>query len=98
MHGPAEVHRVTQKSVEIVIGKLASDEELRRRFRHNRLATLRSLAQEQGLELTTVEVASLEGADADAFERLAEALDPRVQKASLRPNGAARGARDEESR
>jgi len=88
---------LTQRSVEIVIGKLASDEELRRRFRRDRLATLQALAQEQGLELTKVEVASLEGADVDAFERLAEALDPRVQKASLKPNGDARGGRGKES-
>jgi hypothetical protein len=76
---------LTQKSVEIVIGKLASDDELRRRFRRDRLATLRSLQQEQGLELTTVETASLVTADLDAFERLARALDPRVKKASLKP-------------
>lgn len=87
---------MTQKSVEIVIGKLASDEELRRRFRQDRSATLRALAQEQGLELTMVEVASLEGADADAFERLAEALDPRVQKACLKPNGEARAPQAKE--
>jgi hypothetical protein len=89
---------VTQRSVEIVIGKLASDEELRRRFRLDRTATLRALAQEQGLELTGVEVASLQGADVEAFERLAEALDPRVQKASLKPNGDARRSGSKESR
>ena len=84
---------MTQKSVEIVIGKLASDGELRDRFRLDRLAAIRSL-QEQGLELTAVEVASLVGIDPSAFDRLAAALDPRVQKASLRP---AAGGRDEES-
>lgn len=82
---------MTQKSVEIVIGKLASDEELRGRFRRNRQATLESLREEQGLELTAVEVASLMASDVDAFERLAEGLDPRVQKASLVPGAAGRG-------
>jgi hypothetical protein len=87
---------VTQKSVEIVIGKLASDEELRHRFRQNRRATLRSLHEEQGLELSAVEIASLEAADVEAFERLASALDPRVQKASLKPNGQRPGRRGKE--
>lgn len=84
---------MTQKSVEIVIGKLASDEELRRRFRGDRLATLQSLQHEQGLELTAVETASLVTVDLEAFERLARALDPRVKKASLKlePIGAAEG-------
>jgi hypothetical protein len=89
---------VTQKSVEIVIGKLASDEELRRRFRRNRVETLRALQQELGLELTAVEAASLEAVDAEAFERFASALDRRLQKASLKSSGdsavGSRGGRD----
>jgi hypothetical protein len=79
-----EVVKVTHKSVEIVIGKLASDEELRGRFRQDRGAAIRWL-QEQGLELTPIEAASLSAVDAGAFERLAAALDPRLQKASLKP-------------
>jgi hypothetical protein len=75
---------VTQKSVEILIGKLASDEELRGRFRRNRRETLRAM-QDNGLELTALEIEALAGVDASAFERLAGALDPRLQKASLKP-------------
>lgn len=74
---------MTQKSVEIFIGKLASDEELRSRFRQDRLAAIRQL-QNEGLDLTPLEVASLVAADADAFDRLADA-HPRLQKASLHP-------------
>ena len=73
---------MTQKSVEIVIGKLASDEALRAAFRRDRAATLRALAA-QGLELTALEIAALAGVDVGAFDRLADALDPRLQKASL---------------
>lgn len=80
----AEDNKVTQKSVEILIGKLASDEELRDRFRQDRRAAIDKL-QSEGLELTTLEVESLVAADADAFDRLADALDPRLQKASLHP-------------
>jgi len=85
---------VTQKSVEILIGKLASDEELRARFRRDRRAAIRSLERE-GLELTTLEITSLIAAEAEAFERLADALDPRLQKASLKPAG--RRSRKKES-
>lgn len=87
---------MTQKSVEIVIGKLASDEELRDRFRSDRTATLRSL-QEEGLELTAVEVASLAAVEPAAFERLASALDPRVRKASLSSVPRRRGGGAKES-
>jgi hypothetical protein len=77
-------NKVTQKSVEIFIGKLASDEELRDRFRQDRRAAIDKL-QSEGLELTALEIESLVAADADAFDRLADALDPRLQKASLHP-------------
>ena len=90
----AEVNKVTQKSVEIFIGKMASDEELRDRFRRDRLAAIRQL-QEEGLELTALEVDSLMAADADAFDRLADALDPRLQKASLHPASEPRGQKAE---
>ena len=75
---------MTQKSVEILIGKLASDVELRGRFRRSGRETLRAM-QESGLELTALEIEALAGVDVSAFERLAGALDPRLQKASLKP-------------
>ena len=74
---------MTQKSVEIVIGKLASDEDLRAAFRGNRTAAIRSL-QQQGLELTPLEVASLNRLEVDALDRLASTLDPRLKKVSLK--------------
>jgi hypothetical protein len=81
---------MTQKNVELVIGRLASDEDLRALFRRDRRAALRAL-QGEGLELSAVELDSLMAADSAAFDRLAAALDPRLQKASLRPpNGRAR--------
>jgi len=86
---------VTQKGVEILIGKLASDEDLRAGFRRDRRAAIRSV-QREGLELTTLEIASLSTAEVDAFDRLADALDPRLQKASLKPAGR-RGRKKESS-
>jgi hypothetical protein len=44
------------------------------------------------LDLTPLEVASLVSADADAFDRLADALDPRLQKASLHPEQSSQKA------
>ena len=73
---------MTQKSVETVIGKLASDEALRAAFRRDRMAAIGSL-QREGLELTPLEVGSLARLEVDALDRLAETLDPRLKKVSF---------------
>ena len=75
---------MTQKSVELLIGKLVSDEELRNRFRGEPLATLEALRRE-GLELTELEVRALLSLGSQELEDLAGSLDPRLQKASLKP-------------
>jgi hypothetical protein len=77
---------MTQKSVELLLGKLASDEELRAQFHSDPLATIRSL-EARGLEFTPLEIEALQTLDVDAMERLAEGLDPRLQKASLHVPG-----------
>lgn len=74
---------MSQKSVEIVIGRLATDEEARERFQENPQALIESLRQ-GGLELTTVEAEALRGLPGSSLEALARALDPRLQKASLK--------------
>lgn len=75
---------MTQKSVELLIGKLVSDEELRNRFRGDPLETLEALRRE-GLELTELEVRALLSLGSRELEDLAGSLDPRLQKASLKP-------------
>jgi outer membrane protein TolC len=75
---------MTQRSVEMVIGKLVSDEDLRDLFRRDRQAAIRAVVA-QGLELNAVEIGGLLALDADAFEQLARSIDARLQKASLRP-------------
>jgi hypothetical protein len=75
---------MSQKCVEVIFGKLATDEELRHRFRADPLGTLGLLA-ECGFELTRAESEALAATKTELFTRLSEAIDPRLQKASLRP-------------
>jgi hypothetical protein len=72
-----------QRSVETLIGRLVTDEELRQRFTAEPRQTIR-LAQESGLELTVAEIEALLASHIALWERLAALLDPRLQKASLR--------------
>jgi hypothetical protein len=72
---------MSQRSVEILLGKLVTDEELRLRFRAEPEVTL--AAFRQGLELSPVEIEALRSLDVRALDRFARALDPRLQKASL---------------
>jgi hypothetical protein len=76
---------MSQKCVEVIFGRLATDEELRREFRRDPLGTLGRLAA-CGVELTTAERDALLATNGALFERLAESIDPRLQKASLRPS------------
>ena len=80
---------MSQKSVEIVIGRLATDEEARERFLEDPRAAIESLRQ-GGLELTAVEVEALRTLPGPSLEALAQALDPRLQKASLKSGGRRR--------
>ena len=75
---------MSQRSVEIVIGRLATDEELRERFQHAPERTLRELIA-QGLELTESEVASMLACGRRCIDALARELDPRLERASLKP-------------
>ena len=73
---------MAQKSVEVLLGKLITDEELRRRFKIDP-AEVFDWMRGAGWELTAVETEALRSLDPAAVERLAGALDPRLQKASL---------------
>lgn len=70
---------MSQKSVEILLGKLVTDEEMRHRFRADPVGALR----QAGLELTPVETEALRSVDPKALDRLARSLDPRLQKVAL---------------
>lgn len=68
------------KNVELLIGRLATDPKLRRRFAANPEALLRELAQ-SGLELNEIELEALATTDPEAIRRFAAALDARLRKA-----------------
>lgn len=73
---------MSQRSVEQVIGRLATDEAFRRRFAEDPAAALQELAA-SGLELTLCELRALSTIDAGVAARFADALDPRIQKTDL---------------
>lgn len=66
------------RSVEVVLGRLVTDPELRCQFAQRPSEVLR----EQGLELTPLELDVLAATDPEAIRAFAEALDARLRKAS----------------
>jgi len=75
---------MSHRTVEIVLGRLATDEAMRRRFREAPAQALRELLA-LGLELSPVELAALEKLDPAELHRFAQTLDSRLQKAELLP-------------
>jgi hypothetical protein len=74
---------MSQKSVEIVIGRLATDETLRARFLADPAETLRSL-REDGLDLSPTEVDALLRTPIAFWSGMARWVHPRLQKVALR--------------
>lgn len=78
---------MSQANVERIVGRLVTDEDFRRAFHEGPDRVVRSLA-ERGCELTRAEVETLVALDPVTLDQFADALDPRLQKASLRgPEG-----------
>jgi len=80
---------MSQRNVEIVIGRLVTDEEARERFLDDPQAEIASWRQ-GGLEMSAVEAEALAALPRKPLEALVEALDPRLQKASLKTGGRRR--------
>jgi hypothetical protein len=74
---------VTQRSIEVVIGRLVTDEEFRQTFASDPQRALGELL-ERGTRLTPTEIAALVATDSTMWGRIAEQIDPRLQKASLK--------------
>ena len=75
---------MTQRCIETVIGRLVTDEEFRTTFLSDPHRALAELL-ERGTHLTHAEITALVATEADLWARVAERIDPRLQKASLKP-------------
>ena len=80
---------MSQKTVERILGKLATDEEARLRFRQAPEEVLDALVS-PGDTLTPVEREALFALDPDLLDRFADSLDPRLQRVRI-PAGAPNG-------
>ena len=74
---------MAQRHIELLIGRLVTDEAFRAAFLQDARAALTRFS-ESGHELTPVEMDALHATRADLWATVAEQLDPRLQKARLR--------------
>jgi histone H3/H4 len=74
---------MSQRAIEQIVGRLVTDERFRRLFVSDAAAALQELAEE-GLELTAHEAAALAATDSRLWDTIADRVDGRLQKASLR--------------
>ena len=75
---------MSQRNVELLIGRLVTDEELRRRFARAPFDTLTEFV-DQGWDLTRAEIDALVQVDVALWTRAAARLPSRLQRVSLRP-------------
>ena len=73
---------MAQKNVQLIIGRILTDEEFRSDFLERPIATLASL-RDRGFELTNIEVDALAGTDGRLWQCGAEWIDPRIQRCRL---------------
>jgi hypothetical protein len=74
---------MSQRNVEIVIGRLLTDEDLRRRFTREPAATLDVFCQ-QGWELSRAEIDALLSQDVAMWSEMARRIPSKLQRCSLR--------------
>ena len=79
---------MAQRTIEILIGRLITDEGFRSEFLKSPEATLKNLS-ELGLELSRTEIAALVATDPSLWTRAASAIDPRLQKINLTDHAGA---------
>ena len=73
---------MTQRGVEIALGRLATDESIRRRFHRAPALVLNELIL-MGVALDGEELQALESLEPYAIQAFSRALDARLQKAEL---------------
>jgi hypothetical protein len=74
---------VAQRVIEMLIGRLITDEEFRAGFLNDPETTLSALF-DRGLELSPTEIAALVNTDPALWARTGDAIDPRLQKVSFK--------------
>ena len=74
---------MSQRTIEMLIGRLITDEQFRSEFLGDPEAVLLDLC-DRGLQLSSIEIAALVNTDHALWARIADAIDPRLQKASLK--------------
>lgn len=73
---------MAQRNVEIVIGRLTTDEAFRKAFFDDPAMALTRFV-ESGYDLTALEMAALKATDVRVWAQAAETIDPRLQKVSF---------------
>ena len=73
---------MAHRTIEMLIGRLITDEQFRADFLRRPETTLVSL-RERGLDLSPTEIAALVNTDQTLWTHAADVLDPRLQKTSL---------------
>lgn len=74
---------MSQKTVQLLMGRLLTDEDLRARFAERPLETLTEL-RDQGFELTQDEIEAFAQSDPKMWPSMARRIHPRLQRCSLR--------------
>jgi hypothetical protein len=74
---------LSQRSIELLIGRIVTDEGFRLSFLKDPAATLGEFI-DSGHELTAVEIQALAASSPLFWREVAERLDPRLQKVALK--------------
>jgi len=74
---------MSQRNVELLIGRLLTDEDMRRRFMRKPGGAIEDFCR-QGWELTQGEIEALAATDATMWSELASRIPSRLQRCSLK--------------
>ena len=71
------------KTVQLIVGRLVTDEEYRLKFLSDPIGALTAL-RDQGVELTSAEIDALIRTDRTLWTDVAKRIDPHLQRSSFR--------------
>ena len=74
---------MSQRAIEIIVGRLVTDEAFRKSFERDPRHTLEQVLA-QGVSLTETEIGALIGTRATLWAEMGDQIDPHLQKADLR--------------